>query len=83
MGGISIIMETKLIPPNPNEFSPDIQSQLIKDHEDKILEAVVAMIDNCVYNPHHQSLVDTQQDIIETSANTASNNNYLKEGMRY
>lgn len=74
--------KTKWPAKNPSENLINTNSHLIKTHNDKIVDLVVSMIDDIVYNSTPECLLDAYKDIDEESALKEISNNYLKEGMR-
>lgn len=82
MDGTSMELKTRITKSNPNEIIDDITSHLINTHNDKIIDTVINMIDDSVFNNMPECLLNICKDMDEEVALKEMSNNYLKEGMR-
>ena len=55
---------------------------MLKTHEDAVIDAVIRIIDDSVFNSTPECLMNEYKNIEEEDALKEISNNYLKEGMR-
>ena len=65
-----------------NRLTPTIIGSMLKTHEDAVIDAVIRMIDDSVFNSTPECVMNEYKNIEEEATLKEISNNYLKEGMR-
>ena len=65
-----------------NQQNQTITGLILKDHEEAVINAVIKMIDNAVFNSTPECLMNEYKHREEEATLKEMSNNYLTEGMR-